>query len=112
MNIYLELRTNLRDIYGQPVQDERLYSEAALDFLNKTKCKLQKPYSEDHNENTQTPIFKFCLNYYLKKFAHEHHEKAFLFLFNATLQNKDNVNNARTDEFDWARNKAGLMRNK
>ena len=36
MDIYLSLRTNKRDAYGQPVSDKMLFATAAKDFLEKT----------------------------------------------------------------------------
>jgi len=37
MDMYMKLKTNIRDEYGQPVYDEFLFASAALDFLKHTE---------------------------------------------------------------------------
>jgi len=41
MDMYMKLKTNIRDEYGQPVYDEFLFASAALDFLKHTEKNLQ-----------------------------------------------------------------------
>jgi peroxiredoxin len=98
MDIYLNLRTNKRDAYGQPVNDEKLFSDAAIDFVRKTMS----------NYDT----YEFCLNYFLKKFNKEHKEVAFLNLYDAFLQNQEgDCGSSQQDAFTWAREKANVYRN-
>lgn len=63
---YLKMRINKRDAYGQPVQDPNLLTQAAKDFLEKTR-------STDAN-------FHFCLHYLLK-IADKEHKDDFFFSF-------------------------------
>lgn len=67
MELYLKLKTNKVDGYGQPVRDEMFAATAAHEFLEKTKNSLAN--------------FEFCFNYLLKKFSKEHLDNAFLFLY-------------------------------
>jgi thiol-disulfide isomerase/thioredoxin len=98
MDIYLNLRTNKRDDYGQPIRDEKLFSDAAIDFVRKTMS----------NYDT----YEFCLNYFLKKFNKEHKEVAFLNLYDAFLQNQEgDCGSSQQDAFTWAREKANVYRN-
>lgn len=69
MDIFLKLKTNKVDAYGQPIRNELFLSDAAQEFLIQTK-------TNDIN-------FEFCFNYFLKKFSADHNEQAFLTLFNA-----------------------------
>src|ERR1019366_5543051 len=62
MDLYIALRMDKRDAYGQKVNDENLVKSAAEDFLINAKA---------NSEN-----FAFCLNYLLKRFNKEHRESA------------------------------------
>jgi thiol-disulfide isomerase/thioredoxin len=98
MDIYLNLRTNKRDAYNQPIRDEKLFSDAAIDFVRKTMS----------NYDT----YEFCLNYFLKRFNKEHKEVAFLNLYDAFLQNQEgDCGSSHQDAFTWAREKANVYRN-
>jgi thiol-disulfide isomerase/thioredoxin len=98
MDMYLNLRTNKRDAWNQPVRDEKLFSDAAIDFVRKTMS----------NYDT----YEFCLNYFLKKFNKEHKEVAFLNLYDAFLQNQEgDCGSTQQDLFTWAREKANVYRN-
>lgn len=67
MDLYLALKTNKVDNYGQPIKNELFLSSAAQEFLNQTKT----------NDNN----FEFCFNYFLKKFSTDHQDQAYLTLF-------------------------------
>ena len=69
MEVYLQLKTNKTDDYGQPVRNEAFLSNAAHEFLEQTK--------------SNTLNFEFCLNYLLKKFDKEHLDNAFLYLYDS-----------------------------
>ena len=65
MHIYVKMRVNKKDSYGQPVMDEKLYSGAAIDFVNETAG------------NTRT--YQYCLNYFLKKLDKAHNVQLYTF---------------------------------
>jgi len=97
MNIYEALRTNLRDAYGQPINDEGLFFFAAKDFIQETVS----------NDET----YAFCLNYFLRKFNKEHKYFAFLELYDYFLKAQgDDCGWLEEDSFSWARRKAGVLR--
>jgi len=105
MDIYLDLRTNKRDNYGQPVFNEMLFAEAAKEFLEKAK--------------TNTVHFDFLLNYFLKKFSKEHKDNAFLFLYDTYLKtaegdcgtwDDDSLRFGKGSRWAWAREKASILR--
>jgi len=100
MDIYIQLKTNKHDAYGQPVQDEHLFSAAAIDFVKKTVA------------NNET--YRFCLNYFLKKFNEKHHEKesAFITLYDYFLKTPEgDCGSSENNEFTWARKRADILRN-
>jgi thiol-disulfide isomerase/thioredoxin len=96
MDMYLSLRNSNKDVYGRLVYDETIMASAAQDFLEKTK-----PGQES---------FEFCLNYFLKKFNKEHKENAFLSLNDRYLKNEKAVCEPSTNRFNWARERAGILR--
>ena len=105
MDMYLSLRTNRRDNYGQPIYSEQLFADAAIAFLEETKT------PSTLNEEGAT-ISSFCLNYYLKKFNLEHKENAFLSLYDRYLSTpQGDCGSLQIDEFYWARKKADFLRN-
>lgn len=91
------MRTNKRDAYSQPVNNEKLFADATFDFVAKNT-------SNNHS-------YQFCLNYYLKKFNKEHKETAFLYLCDQYLKPKEGDCGTEKDQFNWAREKAGKLRN-
>ncbi len=104
MDVYLALRTNKRDDYGQPIYSEQLFADAAIHFIDKTISNLNTQYSI---LNTH-----FCLNYYLKKFNKEHKEHSFLSLYDTYLKTpKSDCGSSQTDEFTWARKKTDILKN-
>lgn len=74
LEIYLKLKTNKLDGYGQPIKSELLYAYAAKEFLN---------HATDPNNATLGGSFNFCFNYLLTKFSKEHLDNAFLFLYDS-----------------------------
>lgn len=74
LEIYLKLKTNKIDGYGQPIKNELFYAYAAKDFLNHTIL----PNNSNHGES-----FNFCFNYLLTKFSKEHLDNAFLYLYDS-----------------------------
>ncbi|OFY73280.1 MAG: hypothetical protein A2275_03200, partial [Bacteroidetes bacterium RIFOXYA12_FULL_35_11] len=97
IDMYLYLCTNKRDAYGQPVSDEKLISDAAISFINKTKP----------NKIT----YNFCLNYLMKRISKEHKEIAFLALYDYYFKTKDDdCGEADSKEFAWVRKKADAIR--
>ena len=96
MDIYLALRANKRDAYGQAVYDESIITSATQDFLEKIK--------------TNQANFEFCLNYLLKKFNKEHKENIFLFLHDRYLKNEKTICEPSTNRFNWARERAGILK--
>ena len=97
MDVYLALRTNKRDSYGQPINDERLFSSAAEDFVKAT-------LSNDE-------VYKFCLNYLLKMFRKGHQDIAFLELHDAFLKTSEgDCGLQEKDALSWARQKASVLR--
>ena len=110
MDIYLALRTNKRDDYGQPVYNEMLFAEAAKEFLEKTA-----PLSFGEGQGVRS----FCLNYFLKKFNKEHKDNAFLFLYDTYLKTAegdcgtrdgDSLHFGKAWGWAWAREKASIMK--
>ncbi len=96
MDLYLSLLTNKRDSYGQQVYDENAAVSGVKSFLEKIKS---------NQEN-----FEFCLNYLLKKFNKEHKESVFLFLNDNYLKNEQNSCAPADNSFNWAREKASVIR--
>lgn len=66
---FLKLNNSKVDAYNQPIKDETLSANAAIQFLNNTKSNAAN--------------FEFCLGYILKKFNKEHLESAFLQVYDA-----------------------------
>lgn len=97
IDLYLTMRTDKRDAYGQPIYDEMLVAEAAQDFMEKVK---------NNSEN-----FEFCLNYLLKSFRKAHKETAFLHLYDLYLKPKEGDCEAEDNQFNWAREIANKLRN-
>ncbi len=89
MNMYLKLRTNVRDEYGQPVYDEFLFASAALDFLK-------------HTENNEI-VKNFCLSYFLNFFKDQHLEKAFIIVYDTYLKTDEGDCGTQDDQWAWAR---------
>ena len=105
MESFLSYRTNKHDANGQQLTDEHLLSEAAIEFLNKTKGEKQQSIA-DANET-----FRFCLNYYLKKFGKDHQDNAFMALYDKYFNNLEgDCGSSETDLFTWARKKASVLR--
>ena len=105
MESFLSYRTNKHDANGLQLTDEHLFSEAAIEFLNKTKGEKQQSIS-DANET-----FRFCLNYYLKKFGKDHQDNAFMALYEKYFNNVDgDCGSSEADLFTWARKKASVLR--
>lgn len=109
MDLYLALRTNKRDAFGQPVKDEMLYATAAQDFLDTVIAgQARTPVIARAKPEA---ILTFCLNYLLKKFNKEHKETAFLYLCDQYLKPKEGDCETEKNQFNWAREKAGKLRN-
>ena len=105
MESYLSYRTNKRDANNQPIKDEVLFASAAVDFINKTTGDKQQSIANG-NES-----FRFCLNYYLKKFGKDHQDNAFMILYDKYFNNVDgDCGSFETDQFTWARKKASVLR--
>lgn len=96
MDLFFALVNNKRDAYGQQINDENLEKYAGETFLEKVK-----PNPEN---------FEFCLNYLLKKFNKEHKENVFLFLYDLYLKNEHKSCEPATNRFNWAREKAGVLK--
>lgn len=106
MELYLKLKTNKVDNYGQPIHDEMLVAIAAEEFLNATKDSTGFENLLGLESN-----FNFCLKYFLKKFNKEHNETAFLHLCDQYLKPKQGDCEAEKNQFNWAREKASKLRN-
>ena len=105
MGLYLSLRTNKKNQFGQSIQDEQLFSLAASEFLDKTKL------GTDPGSDNQPGTYPFCLNYFLKMFKKEHKEKAFLALYDSNLQTRNGDCGTRDlDRFSWARDDASRLK--
>ena len=100
MDIYLVLRTNKRDAYGQPVNDEMLFAGAAETFLENTLSV----------GGSQGEAFEFCLNYFLKKLSKEHQYNAFMSLYDRWVKTEDSSCEPATTKLNWAREKASVLR--
>ena len=96
MDLYLALRSDKRDAYGQKVNDENLVKSAAEDFLIKAKS---------NPEN-----FAFCLNYLLKKFNKEHRESAFLYLYDKYGKPESGDCKSSNSALNWAQEKASVLK--
>jgi len=111
IEIFIGMKTNKKDDYGQPINDEMLYAKAAQQFVEQTKVYKtadgkMRPIGDDKGE-----CFDFCLQYLLKKFNKEHKETAFLYLCDQNLKAKEGNCQTENKHFDWAREKAGKLRN-
>ena len=95
MEFYLQLKTNKKDAYGQPVKDEMLDAKAAQDFLEKTK---------NNQEN-----FYFCLNYWLKKFKKERLNDAFLYIYDKYGKPLLGDCVSPNTDLNWARDLASVL---
>ena len=105
MGLYLSLRTNKKNQFGQPIQEEQQLSQAAYEFLGKTKS-ITESGSINH-----PGTYPFCLNYFLKMFRKEHKEKAFLALYDSTLQAQNgDCGTKELDRFSWARDYASRLK--
>ncbi|HHW59661.1 MAG: TlpA disulfide reductase family protein [Bacteroidales bacterium] len=89
MDIYLKLRTNIRDNYGQPIYDEFLFASAAINFIKHTEKNLA--------------VRNFCISYYLNFFKDQQLEKAFVILYDTYLKNEEGDCGTQEDEWAWAR---------
>jgi len=97
MDVYLALRSNKRDAYGMPINDERLFSVAAKDFIKAAISNYE--------------VYEFCLNYFLKKFSKEHKDVAFLELHDYFFKTQEgDCGSQEEDVFSWARQKANVLR--
>ena len=114
MDTYLALRTNKRDAYGQPINNEMLFARGAETFLVNTLPDQRR--SDGRLERfIETPkdrrVFEFCLNYYLKRFSKEHKDAAFLYVHDHFLKTKEgDCGSQQEDVFSWARRKANVLR--
>ena len=89
MEMYMKLKTNIRDEYGQPVYDEFLFASAALDFLKHTEKNLA--------------VRNFCLSYFLNFFKDQHLEKAFIIVYDEYLKTEEGDCGSQDDQWAWAR---------
>ncbi len=97
MDIYLAMRTDLRDAYGQPIVSDSITASAAQDFLEKVKS------NQDN--------FEFCLNYLLKKFNMHHQNDALLRLYDNNVKTEAGECEPSTTTYNWIREKADILRN-
>lgn len=67
MDIYMSLKTNKRDAFNQPINDEMIAAFAAKEFLDKTRINSQN--------------FEFCFSYLLEGFKKQHLDSSFLYLY-------------------------------
>ncbi len=111
IEIYLGLKTNKKDDYGQPINDEMLFAKAAQEFVEQTKVYKTAEGRVLKIEDNVGGCFDFCLQYLLKKFNKEHKETAFLYLCDQNLKAKEGNCQTENKHFDWAREKAGKLRN-
>jgi peroxiredoxin len=97
MDIYLQLVTNKRDAYGQPVHNEMDEAKAAGVFLDKTG-------------DASTPQYDYCLRDFLKRFDKQHKEQAFLYLYDNYLKTSKSDCGEENNNWKWARTKAELYK--
>jgi len=95
IDVFLQLRTNKKDSYGQPIRDEMISAIAAQDFMEKIKGNQRN--------------FDFCLNYFLKKFNKEHLNDAFFFLYNKYGKPLTGDCASSNTDLNWAREKASVL---
>ncbi len=109
MDIYLQLITNKRDAYGQPVHNEMDEAKAAGTFLDKIGDASTRqdfiPFAEH-----QVEAYEFCLNYFLKRFDKQHKEQAFLYLYDNYLKTFKGDCGEESNKWIWAHNKAELYK--
>ena len=97
LEIYLKLKTNKLDGYGQPVRDEMFAATAAHEFLEKTK--------------NSPANFEFCFNYLLKNFSKEHLDNAFLFLYDTYAKPQEGNCESSVIISETFKEKANKLRN-
>jgi thiol-disulfide isomerase/thioredoxin len=95
IDIYLKLKSNKKDAWGQPIRDEIIIAKAAEEFIEKTK--------------THIINYEFCLNYILKKFEKENMTQAFIYIYDKYL--KQDLENCEpsNNSLNWARKKASII---
>ena len=105
MESFLSYRANKRDANNQPIKDEGLLASAAIEFINRTKGEKQQSIAGSNE------TFRFCLNYYLKKFGTDHQDNAFMIMYDKYFNNLDgDCGSSEADLFTWARKKASVLR--
>ena len=97
IDIYFQLITNKRDAFGQPRHDEKLYTQAAEEFLEKSKSNQKN--------------FEFCLQYIMKRFKKDHMETGFLHLYELYLKPEEGDCETENKQFEWSREIANKLRN-
>lgn len=97
MDLYIALKTNKRDNYGQPIHDEMLVKNAMLEFLENTKS---------NRENLD-----FCLNYLLKKLNKEKQFTALLEIYDKYAKPQKGDCESANKQLDWVRKKINVLRN-
>ncbi|MDD2387520.1 MAG: TlpA disulfide reductase family protein [Bacteroidales bacterium] len=97
MENYLQLKTNKKDNYGQPISSDAFLIDAAQEFLD---------YTEPNYFN-----FMFCLDFFLNTFSSNNKEIAFISIYDNYLKvDDDDCGTHQEDEFSWARKKADAIR--
>jgi len=100
IDLYISLRVNKRDEYGQPFFSEEDLAKAADDYL-KQIIKAQPPHQK---------IFNFSLTYILNVFERERKYDAFLFIYDKYLGMDGEICEIEDDEFENFRKIAGLIK--
>jgi len=95
MEVFMQLKKNKRDAYGQPIKDEMFAAKAAQEFLEKTR---------KNQEN-----FDFCLNFFLKKFNKERLIEAFLYVYDIYSKPLLGDCSSSNTDLNWAREKASIL---